>query len=42
MKRYVLDCYPMIAYFEDEPDADRVAQVLRQLIQGKGFMSVVN
>jgi len=34
----------MIAYFEDEPGADRVAQVLRQLIQGKakGFMSVVN
>ncbi|OGP91232.1 MAG: hypothetical protein A2156_10560, partial [Deltaproteobacteria bacterium RBG_16_48_10] len=34
----------MIAYFEDEPGADRVAQILRQLIQGKakGYMSVVN
>jgi ribonuclease VapC len=44
MKRYVLDSYAMIAYFEDEPGADRVAQVLRQLIQGraKGYMSVVN
>jgi ribonuclease VapC len=44
MKRYVLDSYAMIAYFEDEPGADRVAQVLRQFIQGKakGFMSVVN
>ena len=44
MKRYVLDSYAMIAYFENEPGADRVAQVLRQLIQGKakGFMSVVN
>jgi ribonuclease VapC len=44
MKRYVLDSYAMIAYFEDEPGADRVAKVLRQLIQGKakGFMSVVN
>jgi predicted nucleic acid-binding protein len=44
MKRCVLDSYAMIAYFEDEPGADRVAQVLRQLIQGKakGFMSVVN
>jgi len=44
MKRYVLDSYALIAYFEDEPGADRVAQVLRQLIQGKakGFMSVVN
>jgi ribonuclease VapC len=44
MKRYVLDSYAMIAYFEDEPGADRVAQILRQLIQGKakGYMSVVN
>ena len=44
MKRYLLDSYAMIAYFEDEPGADRVAQVLKQLIQGKakGFMSVVN
>jgi len=34
----------MIAYFEDEPGADRVAKVLRQLVQGKakGFMSIVN
>jgi ribonuclease VapC len=44
MKRYVLDSYAVIAYFEDEPGADRVAKVLRQLVQGKakGFMSVVN
>ena len=44
MKRYVLDSYAMIAYFEDEPGADRVSQVLRQLVDGKarGFMSVVN
>ena len=44
MKRYVLDSYAMIAYFEDERGAERVEQVLRQLIQGKarGFMSVVN
>ncbi len=44
MKRYLLDSYAMIAYFEDEPGADRVARVLRELIQGKarGFMSVVN
>ena len=44
MKRYVLDSYAMIAYFEDELGADRVAQVLNQLIKGKakGFMSVVN
>ena len=44
MRRYVLDSYAMIAYFEDEPGADRVAQILKRLIQGKakGFMSVVN
>jgi len=44
MKRYVLDSYAMIAYFEDEAGADRVAQILRELIKGqaKGFMSVVN
>jgi ribonuclease VapC len=44
MKSYVLDSYAMIAYFEDEPGADRVALVLKQLIKGKakGFMSVVN
>ncbi len=44
MKRYVLDSYAMIAYFEDEPGADRVALVLKQLMKGKakGFMSVVN
>ncbi len=44
MKRYVFDSYAMIAYFEDEPGAGRVAQILRQLIQGraKGYMSVVN
>jgi PIN domain nuclease of toxin-antitoxin system len=35
MKRYVLDSYAMIAYFEDEPGADRVAQVLKQLIKEK-------
>jgi PIN domain nuclease of toxin-antitoxin system len=44
MKRYVLDRYAMIAYFEDEPGADRVAQILRLLTQdkAKGFMCVVN
>lgn len=44
MKRYVLDSYAMVAYFEDEPGADGVALVLKQLINGKakGYMSVVN
>jgi predicted nucleic acid-binding protein len=44
MRQYVLDSYAMIAYFEDEAGADRVARILKQLIQGKakGYMSVVN
>ena len=44
MKRFVLDSYALIAYFEDEPGADRVAQILGQLVRGKakGYMSVVN
>ena len=44
MKRYVLDSYAMVAYFEDEPGADGVALLLKQLINGKakGYMSVVN
>jgi ribonuclease VapC len=44
MRQYVLDSYAMIAYFEDEAGADRVARILRQIIQGKvkGYMSVAN
>jgi len=44
MKRYVLDSYAMIAFFEDEPGADRVADILREMLDGKakGFMSVIN
>ena len=44
MKRYVLDSYAMIAFFEDESGADKVAEILSQIIAGraKGFMSVIN
>ena len=44
MKQYVLDSYALIAYFEDEAGADRVARLLKQLFQdkAKGYMSVVN
>ena len=44
MNQYVLDSYALIAYFEDEAGADRVARILRQLIRGKakGYISVVN
>jgi ribonuclease VapC len=44
MKRYVLDSFAMIAFFEDEPGASKVAQILRKINakQVKGFMSVIN
>lgn len=44
MKRYVLDSYAMIAFFEDEPGAQAVASLLRELLanRAKGYMSVVN
>lgn len=44
MKRYVLDSYAMIAFFENEPGSEYVANILQELIQkkGQGFMSVVN
>ena len=44
MNQYVLDSYALIAYFEDEAGADRVARLLKQLFQdkAKGYMSVVN
>lgn len=44
MKRYVLDSYAMIAFFEDEPGAQTVASLLRELLanRAKGYMSVVN
>ena len=44
MKRYVLDSFALIAFFEDEPGVDKVAEILRD-INGKkahGFMSVIN
>ena len=44
MKKYIMDSFAMIAYFEDEPGADKVAEILGALInqKAKGFMSVVN
>ncbi len=44
MKRYVLDSFAMIAFFEDESCADNVAEILSQIIakRAKGFMSVIN
>ena len=44
MTKYVLDSFAMIAYFEDEPGADKVSEILRVVMdrKAKGFMSVIN
>lgn len=44
MKSYVLDSFAMIAFFEDEPGADMVDEILRHIRskKAKGFMSVIN
>jgi len=44
VKRYVLDSFALIAFFEDEPGADKVAGILRDINAKKahGFMSVIN
>ncbi len=44
MKNYVFDSFAIIAFFEDEPGAEQVAEILSLLIQkkAKGFMSTVN
>lgn len=44
MKRYVIDSYAMMAYFEDEPGADVVAGILNAIVKkkSKGYMSIIN
>jgi ribonuclease VapC len=44
MKSYVMDSCAMIAFFENEPGADKVAAVLDELMEqrAKAFMSVIN
>lgn len=44
MKKYVMDSYAMIAFFEDESGADRVSKILNEIVErkAKGFMSVMN
>ena len=44
MKKYVMDSFAMIAFFEDEPGADRVAVILKSLMarKAKAYMSVIN
>ena len=44
MKKYVMDSFAMIAFFEDEPGADRVELILKSLMnrEAKAYMSVIN
>ena len=44
MKKYIMDSFAMIAFFEDEPGAERVAQILKSIMNRKvkGYMSVIN
>ncbi len=44
MKRYVIDSFAMIAFFENEAGADVVADILRSLFEkkSKAYMSVIN
>ncbi len=44
MTKYVFDSFAMIAYFEDEPGADKVSEILSVVMarKAKGYMSVIN
>ena len=44
MKKYVIDSFAMIAFFEDEPGAGSVALILQSLVdrKAKAYMSVIN
>jgi ribonuclease VapC len=44
MKKYVLDSYALIAFFEDEAGAQRVEEILKEMLAGKvkGYLCIVN
>jgi len=44
VKKFVMDSFAMIAFFEDEPGSDTVAGILHDLLRHRsaGFMSVIN
>ena len=44
MKRYVLDSFAMIAFYEDEDGADITERILKDITSKKaeGFMSIIN
>lgn len=41
---YILDAFAFMAYFENEPGADRVEQILQEVRDGKAraFISIIN
>jgi len=41
MKQYVLDSYALIAFFENEAGAERVEEILKEMLLGKakGYLS---
>jgi predicted nucleic acid-binding protein len=43
-KTYILDSFAFMAYFENEPGAERVEQILRDVRNGKvrAFISIIN
>ena len=44
MKRYVLDSYSLITFFENEAGAQRVEEILNKMLIGKakGYLCIVN
>ncbi len=44
MKKYVIDSYALIAFFEDEPGAEEVEIILKSLMarKAKAYISVIN
>lgn len=44
MKNYLMDSFAMIAFFEDEPGADRVERILKAILgrKARGYISVIN
>jgi ribonuclease VapC len=44
MKKFVFDSYALIAFFEDQAGAQRVEEILKEMLAGKvkGYLCIVN
>jgi predicted nucleic acid-binding protein len=44
MKKYVLDSYALVAFFENEAGAQRVEEIIKEMLVGKakGYLCIVN